>query len=598
MVDSLPFGKGIVTERKGLPGECQDCKNVYLGAIEGSPRVETRKRIKRLYATRAANAKILMLAELRAFDGTREVLFKSNGVLYDSANTSLKTGLSTTAIADICFGNDKAFITDTSNFVVAKDKSVFDLVKTNGGGSLNPTEAGVASGFGTGAQYTQKRIYRRMRDDNSWYLIAAIPTGSFPYIDTTLETDFLAAALSEVHNNTTGLANMEVPVTAVTCAFFRGRLFLGYKDSVRWSKIDLSFIFKSDGAATKRIGDDGDDTVRIISWNTSLIIFKRYSIWVMNGDVLEDGFTFYPATKTIGLLGRFALAATPQSIVFLGSDGRVWTFDLNQLNMISSQISISQTKSSADTFSAGWDRYQDCVYLTTDQASYMIFGKEFGLVEYAMNKVVPSVWGELTNSAGERKLYLGDTQGYIYETETSNSIDGVSSGTTSGTVTSATTSTLTDSSAVFNTTGNGLTGLSLTIGSVTYLIVSNTGTVITISGTFSPALAGGESYSIGSTYYLWHSSPIDHGSSRRKRLQRVVYTHRLVTGSITYGVTLERNTDLTAINKVKVATGLFRVVLAVRYRAFRFAIFFFGIDVVFDLVGLFVEPKGDRGIVE
>ncbi|MFQ6608919.1 MAG: hypothetical protein ACE5EE_10370 [Fidelibacterota bacterium] len=264
----VEFGKGLVTERQGLPGEVQNCKNIYLGQLEGKSRVETRKRVKRDYATRPANAKVLMLGELRAFDGTRVKLIKVNGNLYDAddiAGGSLKASLSTTAIADICYGNEKAFIADDENFVVTKAKAVFDLVKANGGGTLSPIESGTATGFGTGtyrymftdydptngweslpsseetvvktninlgvqvsdpgnytAQYSKKRIYRRARDDNSWYLVKTAVTGDFPYSDALLEDDFTSAMLSEVHNNTSGITNMEIPAVATTCAFFRG----------------------------------------------------------------------------------------------------------------------------------------------------------------------------------------------------------------------------------------------------------------------------------------------------------------------------------------------------------------------------------------
>lgn len=603
-------GDGLVTARRARAGELQDTMNFLLGNREGAPRAEVRKYIKRFNDTRRSNDKVFMLFEFRDDSGNKTKLVKdSSGDLFDLADpaTALLTGLNTAGLADACNGNDLTFIADNGAAFYRYDddhtNTVTDeVVEANKGGSITPSETGApaATGFGTGTfeyqftdfdpvlgqetilsvtasvtkanantgvrisqtglsfanPYTQKRIYRRLRDNNNWFLIATAGSGDFPVDDSTLELNLTAASSSEVHDNLTGLANNEIPAAPVSCTFHRGRLFSLSGDELRWSKIDLFFIFKKNGEATKQIGDDGDEGVRVLTWGESLIIFKRNSTWVMNGDVDEAGFVFYPASRTIGAISRFAIAKTPIGVIFVGNDYQIYNFDLTVGSLLqpivtstgidfSNDASIDWTK--ADLFSAGWDPFQNVVYITfldssEEPTTYSLFldGMKFGKFEASMNVVKPRYWAELTNSASERKLHFGDQQGYVYETETNTSADGPPSGTVTGTITSSTTTTITDSAATFFITGDDLLGFSVVVdnGDGTFtekIIQSNTADTITVTVAFSIAPGVGLTYYIAPMHTLYFLGAIDDDNPFIKKFQKMFVTVNDGNGTFRFG---------------------------------------------------------------
>ena len=421
--------------------------------------------------------------------------------------------------------------------------------------------------------YDRYRIYRRLRGQNSWYFISDHPiVSSFTKSDTLLETEFTAAMLSEVHDNETGLINAEIPSNPVVCEFFRGRLFLAGgshtpdatfrsrrrdvvygPDTLRWSKIELPFLFGKSGTSLAEIGDDGDPITAVVSWGEQLTVFKKNSTWVMQGADDEENFTFYPVSRTIGCFGRFSWAKTPIGIAFIGTDKKVYIFNgsveslLNPLPT-SELFDFNADWSLSDTFIAGYDPTVEAVYFTVINGStytnYVLFldGLVWGVFEFGHDITAYDEW---TNSSGERKLHFGTTDSLMLETNTTALGDGVVSGTVTRTATGGTSSTLVDTGATFTT----LNGLKVTVQHAdasyeTQTITSHTGTTLNTT-TWSTTPLSGRTYWIGEMDTLLWSADLDIGSRKFKRVNGCIYEVRNPAGAFKFGMTIDEGTSRT-----------------------------------------------------
>ena len=176
----------------------------------------------------------------------------------------------------------------------------------------------------------------------------------------------------------------------------------------------------------------------------------------MNGDLDEANFTFYPAVAGMGCIAPWTIpGATTMRILFLSSCG-VYSYDLAQTVLLSSAIQDDlddiAVSTRAEFFVAGvqpCDRqYQLSVTpsggTTNTKTHALNLGADvWGRIERGMGVNVPTCYsdtsdcGPIHNSAGRVKLYVGDTGGYLYETDSTASVgDGVTSGTVAGSVTS------------------------------------------------------------------------------------------------------------------------------------------------------------------
>ena len=329
--------------------------------------------------------------------------------------------------------------------------------------------------------------------------------------------------------------------------------------------------------------DDGDNLYRAFSFDGGLVLFKDHSIHLMNGDVDELSFTWQVASNRdagVGAYCPFTAVATPIGIIFQGECG-VYVFrpGMSRPQIISG--GIQSTLEDLDyayrlLFVGGYDPCLRAYLLSvtpTGQTEntvtlvYFIDTGHWTEFRYGMGNIHPSVWAQITNSSSRQKAYFGETEGYVYETETSNDSDGVSSGTESGTVTSGTSTTLVDSTAAFRTTGDGIRDLSATIqtGTGTYEtqeISSNTATELTTaSWTTTPA---SQSYWVGAIEGILSLGRLDCGTAGYKRFVRLSFEFASQTHSIPLllGYTVDGDTEPTTVESVT-QTGIFRASIIV-----------------------------------
>lgn len=126
---------------------------------------------------------------------------------------------------------------------------------------------------------------------------------------------------------------------------------------------------------------------------------------------------------------------------------------------------------------------------------------------------------QYTDDDGQLGVFTGDYWGRVYQLFDADR-EGPPAGTLTGTITNATTSSLTDSTAAFYTTSDGLVGMPVMVqgpdGSRQWRrILSNTGTAITIDTTagtpWSVTPAAGWRYAVGGIDWFWRTPWLDFG---------------------------------------------------------------------------------------
>lgn len=373
--------------------------------------------------------------------------------------------------------------------------------------------------------WTTVNLYRTAAGSNQMYLVTTgLTSGSFPYADTSLDSSLTTT--STVHAEDSRTASIEKPSAAKHCAFFRGRLFLanfsGARTRVRWSRVGEPTQFETSTSARFDVGrDDGGEITGLAVFRGSLLIFKTGSVWVLNGDVDETGFVFAPVLIGKGCVASRTIVVNGDRQVLFLSDCGVVSYDLATATIVSDNIASDlhalNYTDRADFFCAGMDICERVYLLSVSPAAATTNTKTHALnldtgawsrFEFNMGQVTPSCYssadiGAIHNSAAGRVgLYFGSENGYLYEWDGASSADGVASGTHEATIT-ARTATTTTTATGWRITGDGLTGLGMTLRRAadgtheTVAITSNTATVITHAAFSGTAAAVGDTVYVG-----------------------------------------------------------------------------------------------------
>lgn len=123
--------------------------------------------------------------------------------------------------------------------------------------------------------------------------------------------------------------------------------------------------------------------------------------------------------------------------------------------------------------------------------------------------------------------WIGTVGGFIYKLMSGYNL-GATSGTLTGTIGSLGTNTLTDATATFNTTEDGLEDVycSRFTASGEFIeerrILSNTATVLTMATNWTTAYTAGETYEVGSLRWGWKSKVFDFKSNQSKRVNNLL----------------------------------------------------------------------------
>lgn len=544
------FGRGRFTSKNPNhleTGEARRSLN-FLHNL-GPKTCRRRDALDRIWATRlgSVTAPVLGVAQLDQTSGTIIRFAKIGSQLctftlaQTDAPTSIKTGLDATHLPQFAPANNLMFMADwaVKNYVSdGTSGGTNELQKDAPTGAFTLSSAGSAVGNPSGtvkvcytdydpttgtesppsatstqartadqgvrvtdssltfpAPYTKKFVYMTKAGGAQMYRVSGqLGSGDFPYTNTTLDSALTAAALSTVHDDV-GVAAIEKPEAAKHICWHRGRMFLGNllgdPSGLRWSKLGEPTQYSNDSIAYRAIGkNDGDEITGLASFRGTLVIFKRQSIWLMNGDDDEQNFTFFAAVTGTGCVASRTIAKDGDRALYFLSACGIYRYDLNLAVDVSDAIQSSDFDepnlddldyvNRRDFFCAGvnpCDRtYELAVTPTggtvnTDIHVLNLDPGSFGMFAYGMGKLVVSCYsdtsdvGPIRNGAGRPKLYVGTEAGYLYETGSETGADGVTDGTTEATVTGfdVPTGVITCSAAAFRTTGEKLKGLSVTV---------------------------------------------------------------------------------------------------------------------------------------
>jgi hypothetical protein len=170
----------------------------------------------------------------------------------------------------------------------------------------------------------------------------------------------------------------------------------------------------------------------------------------------------------------------------------------------------------ADTWHGAYDQRTDqvCFFVTTGTETKpqtaLLWSRE--RQQWSVNKYQQQVSASCQgrDSYGEFRAWVGDANNWVWALAGTRQAEGVSTGTVRGTATAVGAATLTDSGAAFVTAGNGLKGVYAYISAGTGkgqwgLITANTGTQITVSSNWSPAIDTTSQYIIGAVESIWKS---------------------------------------------------------------------------------------------
>lgn len=438
------------------------------------------------------------------------------------------------------------------------------------------------------------------------------------YLDDTL--DSALTTVSTVHDDA-GSASIEMPGAFDHICFYRGRLFAANASSarLRWSNLHEPTQWSNASTAYMDIGLwDGSPITGVIAFRGSLVIFKRRSIWIMNGDVDENTFTFAPVVIGIGCIAPRTIAKDGDRAVYFVGENAVYVFDLTSAAPISSSIrpdidgiatwySPSGWKlSRAENFCAGINPRERTYRVSvtpigattnTETHVFSINSGAWWREQLAMGQIVPSCYsdtsdvGPIHNTNSIVKLYVGDENGYLCEMDTTSDGDGVTGGTKSATITNYVDATgvITCSAAAFRTTGDGLKYLSVTLRRAadgsheTKQITANAATTITAASTWTTDPVVGDTILIGAMEATLSFGQMDFDNVQKKHWKRIEFGFADMDSTTPYrvGYTLGTDTAPTASTSLTTVTNQARV--PVHRRAVTMGVYLDVIGVAFGL---------------
>jgi hypothetical protein len=264
----------------------------------------------------------------------------------------------------------------------------------------------------------------------------------------------------------------------------------------------------------------------------------------------ENQNDFVPAETTpeVGTLSHWTIQNDPNSgdLFFLNSFGKL--FKTNGLQATDLNVDLTET---VDGINLTYVEKCQAVFNQTYNWYMMIYPAEGStacdrMLIYDISSLQWVIWkirancihmiAESEDGQEVYKPWIGTVGGFVYKLCTGNNL-GSTSGTLNGATTGLGTATLTDSSASFFTTGDGLKDVYLSRFTAAgefieeQKILSNTGTIITVDTNWTNAYQSGETYEVGSIRWEWKSKVFDFGVDGSKTIRKLMINFKKVVSS-------------------------------------------------------------------
>lgn len=424
------------------------------------------------------------------------------------------------------------------------------------------------------AQVTHVKVYiRNTATMSTFRLVATVAIGSVTTSTSVADTSLITVGPDTDEN--------DVPNTLKLVEFHAGRLFgieAANPNLLVYSK--LGMIESFDPTFYEPIADDDGDAVTALKSisNNILLIFKRRSIWAIEGD---NPLTWVvrPVTYSSGCTSHRSVVEAEGTIYFWSDAGPM------ALIGTADPVAIGETLISAtlddlnpavfDTVSAAVDPTRQTVLFavseTTADGDSSTHNRSLLPYSYRLKRWHSDKWNPLDiaslatvdDSEHNPWVYIGGYYGQVFKWW-SGDTDGVPSGTTSGTVTSATSSTLTCSTATFVTTGGGLIGRYIyaidQLGTSVQRrrIGSNTATVITLDSGLTWSLTPNSTYTfnIGGPQFEWDCRWIQFDAPFwKKRFQHIYLHYKAPSSASTVYIDTFRDLSLSTLQTRSLSVG-------------------------------------------
>jgi len=224
----------------------------------------------------------------------------------------------------------------------------------------------------------------------------------------TVPATLTTAKFVETWNNYAFLANVAVGGT-----YFGSRIYWSNIDSITtWTASDFRDVAKADGQVITGLKALG----------STLVIFKRHSIWIANftGDS-DIPFVFQKTRSTVGCVSGYSIQEVQNGLIFLADDG-FYYFDGNNSFKMSDRISET-----LKTFNSNRLAQVVSIYSNIDNR-YLASFTESGNATHtkqitwdSQNNAFSLYKGINANcfariySSGVEQLFFGDYSGYVYQ---------------------------------------------------------------------------------------------------------------------------------------------------------------------------------------
>jgi hypothetical protein len=313
--------------------------------------------------------------------------------------------------------------------------------------------------------------------------------------------------------------------------------------------------------------DDGNTETGLGSVMNKLLLCKDGSLYTVSGDTPANFGVFKINSPTGCVAGRTIANDSLGRAIFL-SDRGIWMTDGVTAWSISKDIENIFTHEGQAPYFINTNKLIDC-HAVFDSSKNKYFFWHASSNSSVCNKVLMGDFNMLdgqgnpqwfifdidanasaigSDADGKTYVYFGDEDGYIYKIDTSTN-DGAGSSvatTRRGTVTSSTANSLTDSTATFNTAGDGYKSLYVSIVAGTGVgqrkkILSNTATAITITTNWDTSLDTTSVYAVGAINSYWRTKFFTFDSYKYKLIRYIKLIFKRVTTS--YGISINRCGD-------------------------------------------------------
>lgn len=366
-------------------------------------------------------------------------------------------------------------------------------------------------------------------------------TGGFGTATTSITVDVTDTQLTELQLLAPDTAENNPPPTGlVALAAHLSRMFVADKSQLYYSKVGLPEAFDPD--FTEPVNpNDGQNIVAIGSFFNRLVVWKTDSIHALYGNDPNNWYVDLIDPK-IGLTSAQSIVYYDGALYWWSKLGPVmWDGSsaprLIGVDLIASTIDRANLNFSAfNQVVAGFDQSYNLVMFAvaeTGQTRNTLVlpynTKAQGWAADGWNPFDIASMATVKDANGKPWLMVGNYAGRIYRFANANP-DGArvaDSGSTlftlEGSVTSATSTTLTDSTATFDTTDDGLKELYVyAIGSdrsvQRRLISSNTGTQITVSSAWDATPDNTYTYAIAAPHWEWDTKWTNDGEPFYKKV--------------------------------------------------------------------------------